>query len=115
MSQTKEFMLLFRLEPTNEQPTPEQMQEMQKQWGEFIGNIASQGKLVSTYQLSFESKKIFADNSVEEGIYIASGQTLGGNMVLKSETIEEATILAKKCPILFMGGNVEVREITPMN
>lgn len=115
MIQTKEFMLLFRFEPTNEQPTPEQMQEMHKQWGEFIGNIAHQGKLISTYQLSFEGKKIFADKTVEEGIHIASGQTLGGNMVLKAETIEEATLLAKKCPILFMGGNVEVREITPMN
>lgn len=115
MTPTNEFMLLFRFEPTNEQPTAEQLQAMQKQWGEFIGNIAMQGKLVSTYQLGFEGNQIFADNTTKEGFHIAEGQTLSGNMVLKAESLEVATELAKKCPILFMGGTVEVRSIIPMN
>jgi hypothetical protein len=115
MTQAKEFMLMFRFEPTNEQPTPEQLQEMQKQWGEFIGNIAMQGKLVSTYQLGFEGMQIFADHTTKEGIQIAEGQTLSGNMVLKADSMEVATELAKKCPILLMGGTVEVRSIIPMN
>jgi len=114
MTQTKEFMLLFRFEPGNEQPTPEQLQEMQKQWGEFIGTIAMQGKLVNTYQLGFEGKKIFADQSTEEGFHVAEKQMVAGNMVLKAESMEVATELAKKCPILFMGGTVEVRTINPM-
>jgi hypothetical protein len=114
MTQTNEFMLLFRYEPTNEQPTQEQLQEMQKQWGAFIGNIAMQGKLVSTHQLGFEGNQIFADQTTKEGIHIAEGQTLSGNMVLKAESLEVATELAKKCPILFMGGSVEVRSLIPM-
>ncbi|TAH09408.1 MAG: hypothetical protein EAZ13_00245 [Sphingobacteriia bacterium] len=108
-------MLLFRFQPTNEQPTAQQLQEMQKQWGEFIGNIAMQGKLVSTYQLGFEGNQIFADYTIQEGFYIAEGQTLSGNMVLRAESMEVATDLAKKCPILFMGGTVEVRNLIPMN
>lgn len=114
MRQEKEFMLLFKFEPTNEQPTPEQLQEMQKQWGEFIGNIAMQGKLVSTYQLGFEGMQIFADHSTKAGIHIAEGQTLSGNMVIKADSMEVATELAKKCPIMLMGGTVEVRSIIPM-
>lgn len=114
MTQLKEFMLLFRFEPTNEQPTTEQLQEMQKQWGEFIGNIAMQGKLVSTYQLGFEGMQIFADQTAREGIHIAEGKVLGGNMVLKADSLEVATELAKKCPILLMGGAVEIRTINPM-
>ena len=115
MTQEKEFMLLFRFEPSNTQPTPEQLQEMQKQWGEFIGTIAMQGKLVSTYQLGFEAKQIFADRTTKDGVHIADGQTLSGNMVLKAASIEVAAGLAKKCPILFMGGTVEVRDLIPMN
>jgi hypothetical protein len=115
MTQSSEFMLLFRFEPSNEQPTQEQLQEMQKQWGAFIGTIAMQGKLVSTYQLGFEGTKIFADQTTEEGFHIAEGQTLSGNMVLKAESMEIATELAKKCPILLMGGTVEVRNLIPMN
>jgi hypothetical protein len=115
MEQSREFMLLFRFEPSNQEPTQEQMQEMQKQWGEFIGTIAMQGKLVSTHQLGFEGTQIFADHTTEEGFTIAEGKILGGNMILKAESMEVATELAKKCPILFMGGTVEVRDIIPMN
>jgi hypothetical protein len=114
MSQANEFMLLFRFEATNEQPTPEQLQEMEKHWGEFIGNIAMQGKLVSTYQLGYDAVQIMADGSSKEGIHIAEGQTLSGNMVIKAEDLKEATTMAQKCPILFMGGSVEVRSIIPM-
>ena len=114
MTQLREFMLLFRFEPSNEQPTPEQLQEMGKQWGEFIGTIAMQGKLVSTHQLGFDGKRIFADHSIQEGFYISEGQIVAGNMVLKAESLEVASELAKKCPILFMGGTVEVRTINPM-
>lgn len=115
MVQTKEFMLLFRFEPSNVQPTQEQLQEMQKQWGQFIGTIAMQGKLVSTYQLGFEGNQIFADHTMKSGICVAERQTLSGNMVLKAESLEVATDLAKKCPILHMGGSVEVRDLIPMN
>jgi hypothetical protein len=114
MSQEKEFMLLFRFEPTTEQPTPEQLQEMGKSWGEFIGTIAMQGKLVSTHQLGFEGKQIYADQTTQDGFDVTEGKMIAGNMVLKAETIEAATELAKKCPILLMGGTVEVRSIIPM-
>jgi hypothetical protein len=115
MTEAKEFMLVFRLEPTNDQPTAAQLQEMQKQWGEFIGNIAMQGKLVNTYQLGFEGMQIFADQTTKEGFHIADGQTLSGNMVLKADSMEVATELAKNCPILLMGGTVEIRNLIPMN
>lgn len=115
MTQLKEFMLLFRYEPSNEEPSQEQLQKMHKQWGEFIGGIAMQGKLVSTHQLGFEGKKIFSNQNIEDGFHIAEGKTIGGNMVLKAESMEFATEFAKKCPILFMGGTVEVRNIIPMN
>lgn len=115
METLKEFMLLFRFEPTEEQPTPEQENEMHKQWGNFIGNIASQGKLVSTHQLGFQAKRISKNQTVGEGIHIAENQTLGGNMVVKSSSLDEAVEMAKRCPILSMGGSVEIRDILPMN
>ncbi len=115
MKQLKEFMLLFRYEPSNQEPTAEQLSKMHKHWGDFIGNIAMQGKLVSTHQLGFEGKQIHANQNTAEGIYISENLTLGGNMVLKAESIEQATEIAKKCPILMMGGTVEVRDVLPMN
>ena len=114
MTQTNEFMLLFRFTPSNEQPTPEQLQEMGKQWGEFIGIIAMQGKLVSTHQLGFEGTIIKADKSIQDGFHISEGKIVAGNMILKADSMEVATELAKNCSILLMGGTVEVRSINPM-
>jgi hypothetical protein len=115
MSQSKEFMLLFSYTPSNDnQPTEEEMNEGHQHWGSFIGNIAAQGKLVSTFQLSDKGTQISADKTVTNGIRIVGGETLGGNMVITAETMAEAVELAKNCPILHIGGSVEVREITPM-
>jgi hypothetical protein len=115
MKATKEFMLMFRYEPNNDfQPTEAQMTEQHQLWGAFIGAIAGQGKLVSTHQLGFSGKQISAAKVVTEGVYIAEKQTLGGNMIIKAESFEEAIEMAKGCPILLMGGSVEVRDIMPM-
>lgn len=115
MEQTKEFMLVFRYESNeNYQPTKAEMNEMQQQWGAFIGKIAIQEKLISTHQLGFEGRQIATDKTVNNGIYISEKQTLGGNMIVKANTINEAVEIAKDCPILLMGGSVEVRDILPM-
>jgi hypothetical protein len=115
MKNKQEFMLLFRFEPSFDyQPTEAEMNEMHQQWGAFIGNLAIQEKLVSTHQLGFEGKRISADKSVVEGINISENQTIAGNMILKANGLAEAVELAKNCPILHMGGNVEVRSINPM-
>ncbi|MCZ8197890.1 MAG: YciI family protein [Flavobacterium sp.] len=115
METKKEFMLLFRYEPTNDYvPTQSEMDEMQQSWGSFIGNIAIQEKLVSTHQLGFEGNQIFADKKSSNGIYLSNNQTVAGNMIVKANSINEATEIAKNCPILNIGGNVEVRSIQPM-
>jgi hypothetical protein len=115
MEQLKDFMLLFRFEPSNNyQPTETELNEQHKQWGAYIGGIASQAKFVSTSQLGFSGKQIFSDLSTKDGITIADGQTLGGNMVVKAKNMDDAIEMAKGCPILKMGGSVEVRDIIPM-
>lgn len=115
MEKKNEFMLLFRFEPNNDyQPTASEMEQSYQQWGAFIGKIAIQEKLVSTHQLGFEGVQISADKSLSNGIYVANNQMLGGNMVVKANSMNEAVEIAKDCPILSMGGTVEVRGITPM-
>ena len=115
MVQTNEFMLVFRYEPNNNyQPTEAEMNEMHQHWGAFIGQIAMQEKLVSTHQLGYEGKQILADKTVVEGIHVADNQTLGGNMIVRAGSMDEAIEMAKNCPILLMGGTVEVRAIQPM-
>ena len=108
-------MMLFRFTPDfSHQPTEQEKVAMKEQWGNFIGTIAISEKLVSTYQLGFEGHVIQTDLSVTDGVLLAEKQTLGGNMVVKANSLEVATELAKNCPILKMGGTVEIRSIIPM-
>ncbi len=116
MSNSNNYMMLFRFEPDfSYQPSQEEMEAQHQQWGQFIGQLAIQEKLVETHQLGFEGKQISASLDVNEGIHIAEGNTLGGNMVVKANSLEEAVEIAKDCPILKMGGSVEVRSIIPMS
>jgi hypothetical protein len=114
MSELKEFMLIFRMEPSNEQPTPEQLEEMGQQWGAFFGGIASKGQLVSTHHLGFSGKTISANHDTNDGFHMAEGQMVAGNLIVKAESMEAAIAIGKTCPILFAGGTVEVRDTIPM-
>ena len=115
MEKVKDFMLLFRFEPNfSNQPTADELAEQKKQWGVWIGGIAGQAKLVSTYQLGFTGKQLLPDTSIVDGVNSSANQVLGGNMIVKAKGIDEAVELSKGCPILAIGGSVEVRDIILM-
>jgi hypothetical protein len=114
MEQLKDFMLLFSLTPNEQQPTPEQLTAMRKDWGAFIGGIAAQAKLVATSRLGFEGNQITADLNIIKGFVVSNAQMLSGNMIVKALNLSEATEMAKGCPLLKIGGSVEVRDIVPM-
>lgn len=116
MKDAREFMMIFRFEPVADyQPTQEQMKLQQQQWGGFIGQLAINEKLVSTHQLGSEGLLLAADHSTTPGIHLSEGKIIGGNMIVRANNLEDATEMAKGCPILHMGGTVEIRSITPMN
>lgn len=114
METLQEFMLLFRMTPSNERPTAEQIATMQNQWKNYIGSIASQAKLVSTSRLGFEGSCLNPQGQVSNNIYVADNEMLSGNMIVKAMNLTEAENLAKNCPVLSMGGSVEVRGLIPM-
>lgn len=114
MENLKEFMLLFRMQPSNTPPTAEQIATMHQQWQKFIGSIASEAKLVNVSRLAFEGATIKNDQSTESKIYVENSLTVSGNLTLKSKSLETAIETAKHCPILFAGGIVEVRPTVAM-
>ena len=112
----KDFLLVFRNDykqrPT---PSPEEMQAEMKQWMDWIGGIAAQNKLTDRgHPLASGGKVVRPNNVVTDGPYTEIKELIGGFTIVKTETIEEAAELAKGCPILKDGGNVEVREIRAM-
>lgn len=106
-------MMLFHSEPNPDlNPTPEQIQEEVKEWQNWIGGIGAQGKLKNPGEaLGFEGKTMHADGTITDGPYAEVKEMIGGFIIVSTETIEEATELAKGCPALSNGGKVEVRDI----
>jgi len=107
----KEFMMIFRSEPAKETPSPEAMQALVKVWQDWIGGIAAQGKFASTNQLGRQGKTIKAGNVVTDGPYAELKEIVGGYMVVKADSIDDAIEMGKGCPVLNIGGIVEVRDI----
>ena len=104
--------MIFRHPASNDyQPSPAEMQEGMKEWQNWIGGIIAQVKFVSSSQLGLEGKLLKADNSIADGPYALLNEAVGGNLVVKASSLEEAIEMAKGCPILGMGGNVEIRNI----
>lgn len=106
-----EFILIFRRDykTAEAQPTPEKLQESLKNWQEWFGKLAAEEKLARPIQrLDAEGKIVRQYNSVAAGPYIELKESIGGLIIIRASNYEEAVEVAKGCPVLELGGNVEV-------
>ena len=110
----KEFALIFRnsLNP-QVQPSPEQIQQVLTDWMSWLGGIAAQNKLVDKgNRLSVsQSKTVRPDDVVTDGPYTELKEFINGYSIIRATNIDEAVAMAKGCPALRIGGNVEVRAL----
>lgn len=112
----KDFLFVFRMNydtiPTG---TPEQAQAMTQRWMDWIGSIAAQGKLTDRGNRLTDSGRVLKSSDlVTNGPYTEIKESIGGYTLVKAESYEDATEMAKSCPVLTVNGSVEIREINPM-
>jgi len=108
-----EYMLIFRHEDGSKVASPEQLQIWMKQTMDWIGGIAAQNKFVVGNGLPFDDSRVVHHNKmVTNGPFGEIKETIGGYLIVKAESADEAAEFAKGCPILQGEGNtVEVRKI----
>ena len=108
-----EFMLIFRHEDGHKIASPDQIQVWMKQTMDWIGGIAAQNKFVGGNGLPFDDSRIVDHNkSVTNGPFGDIKETIGGYVIVKAASVDEAAEFAKGCPVLQGEGNtVEVRKI----
>lgn len=108
----KEFMMIFRSEAQKSaQLSPEEMQQSIKQWQDWIGGIAAQGKFISTNALGSEGQTVSAKGIVTDGPYVEVKERVGGYILVKADDLTDAVKLSEGCPVLALGGKVEVRDV----
>lgn len=108
-----QFILIFRHEDGSKTASPEQMQIWMKQTMDWIGGIAAQNKFSSGTGLPFDDARVVRHNNVvTNGPFGDIKETIGGFIIVKADSVEEAVEFAKECPVLQGEGNtVEVRKI----
>ena len=108
-----EFILIFRHEDGGKIASPEQMQIWMKQTMDWIGGIAAQNKFSGGNGLPFDdSRVVHHNNLVTNGPFGDIKETIGGYIIVKASSIDEAVEFAKGSPVLQGNGNtVEVRRI----
>lgn len=109
----KEFMLLFR-RPGSDYTSisPAEMEALTKKWNEWISGVIGQGKLVGDpVRLTLEGKVLKPGGVITDGPFVETRELLGGIIIVKAESLEEATTLAHGCPAVERGGSVEIRPI----
>ena len=112
----KDYLFVYRMDYGAVAPaSPEAMAAMTKRWMEWIAGIAAKNKLTDRgNRLTNEGKVVRPGNVVTNGPYAEIKESIGGYTLVKAESYDEATELAMGCPILTVGGNVEVREISQL-
>jgi hypothetical protein len=110
----KEYLLLLRGgRPMTTKTEAEQKAEMQD-WGAYMGGLGEKGQLVGGLPLQSGGAVVSGKGTKSEPVKSASEGIVGGYLIVKADSLEQAAEIAKSCPHIVNEGNIEVREIAPM-
>jgi hypothetical protein len=111
-----EFVFLYR---GGQRPTsPEQGQQVMQKWMAWFKDLAANGHVVDRGQPLERSGKIVnggASKSVNDGPFAEAKDVVGGFSLIQANDIAQAAELAKGCPVLERGGQVEVRPVMKLD
>jgi hypothetical protein len=106
-----DYVYLYRGRETN--PSPEQMQRTMQKWMAWFKELGAAGHLKDIgHPLLPEGRVVRRkDQPATDGPFAEAKDVVGGLSVILARDLAQAAELAKSCPILEVGGSVEIREI----
>ncbi|MGQ3013299.1 MAG: YciI family protein [Flavobacteriales bacterium] len=112
----EEYALIMRHENGAEVASPEQMARWMEQTRNWIAGMAAQHKFVKGTGLLFDDACVLSNHNgqllLSDGAFGEKKQTIGGLIIIRAESPEEAATFARDCPVLQGEGNsVEIRRV----
>jgi hypothetical protein len=110
-----EFTYIFRGRQTD--ASPEQRQQQMDKWLAWFKDLGAKGVIKDPgHPLEFTGKVVRGDQKVvTDGPYAEAKDLVGGYIVIQAADLAQAAEISKGCPILEVGGSVEVRPIQILN
>ena len=110
-----EFTYLFRGRDVT--ASPEQMQKTMQKWVTWFKDLGAKGHLKEPGHPLENAGKIVSgkQKAVSDGPFAETKDVVGGYIVVEASDLHQAVELSKGCPILEVGGSVEVRPNQKIN
>jgi hypothetical protein len=109
----QQFMLMM-LEPVAERLVlaPEDRRERGQLIANWVANIREHRSLVGEQRLDDDEGRLVSNERVDDRTgQLPAGELLTGYLLIRAAHYDEATEIAKSCPILAFGGRVAVRAV----
>jgi hypothetical protein len=110
---TPEYMLLFRGTDWDRGLSSEEIQNVMSRWIAWLDRLTEQGRARAGQPLTDQGKVISGKKgqTVLDGPFAESKETVAGYILLQVDNLDQAVEIAKECPGLDYGVNVEVRQV----
>ena len=108
------FIYLFRSNPSAYQSlSPEQMQQILKQWMDWRDALEKSGHMGQAGQRLEGKGKVVrgTKKAVTDGPYVEVKDFVQGYMLIEAKEMDQAVELAQGCPVLERDGTVEIRPL----
>ncbi len=112
-TQKSDYMLLFRGTDWSNGLSPEQIQKVASDWMAWFEGLTKEGKALSGHPLLNQGKIVSGKKgrTVADGPFAESKEAIGGYFYLRISGMDEALEIARQCPGLDYGLEVEVRPV----
>jgi hypothetical protein len=113
MDAKNEYLLLFRGKEWWNGLTPEELQKTMDRIKAWFEQLTESGKLKAAQPLLREGAIVSGKTGrvLADGPYAESKEVIGGYVLVQGDSLDEAIALAKSCPTVRFGMEVEVRPV----
>ncbi len=114
-TEKSDYMLLFRGTVWDKGLSAEEMQRVVTAWYQWFDGLIKDGRALSGHPLMDEGKVVTGKGrNVVDGPFAESKEAIGGYFYLRVSGMDEAVEIARGCPGLGYGVDVEVRPVAAM-
>ena len=105
------YMFLLREGPESNPQSPAEIERIVGEYRAWARDIAGKGLLLGAEKLEVRGVVVMPDTRIED--WSESSGFIGGYFIVRADSYEEATSIARGCPHLRYGGTIEVRRVDP--